>query len=148
MNQDTQNQAVGNCSENLKQHFQMFETHFNDPDFLLKCFQRLPIEEEIDIFDSYKNQLEKSFQLFSKATLAISLQEEELFNAKKLLIEKCGNFNRQIAVIKEEIVRERAILTDLKKECANYHRKIRHLEKQYQKLEEKCPPQRGDNCCF
>ena len=106
-------------------------------DFLIsQKIKNPPSDEEIELFNAYKQHIDRDFELFKQANLALTMQENELNDAKELLVKKVGEFNcrKQNAndvfnIINKEIDIARGTLNDLKRECNQYRRQIRFLEK-------------------
>ena len=105
-------------------------------DVLLSQIQIPPSHEELEIFNSYKGQINNNFELFKKINLALSEQEEELRNAKDILYKKVKEFedkkdnaNDILNIINKEIDSARNELNELKNTCNQYKRQIRYLEK-------------------
>ena len=88
-----------------------------------------PFEEEVELFNSYKTQIDTYFESMKQTNLLISLQEEELFKAKKQILEKFHEFNMAKEIILKEIAIERAELRALRKEKEQLKRNIMYLEK-------------------
>ena len=88
-----------------------------------------PSEEEIELFNSFKNHSECYFESLKHTNLLITMQEEELFKAKKQMLEKFHEFNMRKDVILKEIAIERAELSALRKEKEQLKRNITYLEK-------------------
>ena len=105
-----------------------------------------PSGEELELFRSYREQLDEAFKLFKQDNLAITIQQNELQKLKVKLEEAYEEFNRQrdaskkvLDDIRRDIEIEKSLLGDLRRESNNYRRKIRHLEKKINDLE-KCQP--------
>ena len=88
-----------------------------------------PSEEEVELFNSYKSQIDTYFESMKQTNLLISLQEEELVKAKKQILEKFHEFNMAKEIILQEIAIERAEVRDLRKEKEQLKRNIMYLEK-------------------
>ena len=98
-------------------------------DFLIsQKIKNLPSNEEIELFNAYKQHIDRDFELFKQANLALTMQENELNDAKELLVKKVEEFNCRkqnandvLNIINKEIDVAIATLNDLKREC-NQHR--------------------------
>ena len=80
-------------------------------------------EEEIEIFNAYKSHLDRDFEIFKQANLALTLQEKELQEAKTNIKKKYDQFHNRkknakevLRIIHREVEIERVTLNDLKRE--------------------------------
>ena len=91
-----------------------------DP-FLNESIEMLPSEEELELFNAYRQQLDESFLLFRQENLAITKQEKELQKLKIDMELKFEKFNRErdackkvLDDIRKDIAIERSILRDIR----------------------------------
>ena len=63
-------------------------------DFLIsQKIKNPPSEEEIELFNAYKQHIDRDFELFKQENLSLTMQENELNDAKELLVKKVEEFN-------------------------------------------------------
>ena len=74
-----------------------------DP-FLNESVKMLPSEEELELFNAYRQQLDESFLLFRQGNLAITNQEKELQKLKIDMELKFEKFNREIDACKKVLM--------------------------------------------
>ena len=106
-------------------------------DFLIsQKIKNPPSDEEIELFNAYKQHIDRDFELFKQANLALTMQENELNDAKELLVKKVEEFNCRkqnandvLNIINKEIDVAIGTLNDLKRACNQHRRQIRFLEK-------------------
>ena len=102
--------------------------------------------EEIELFQSYRRQLDEGFNLFRQSNLAIAIQGKELKKLKVQMELKHEEFNRQrdaskkvLDDIRRDIDMERCLLRELKGESNEYRRRIRYFEKELSNLDKWLP---------
>ena len=99
--------------------------------------------EEYELFQSFKSQLDNSFDLYKQNSLAITKQEEELriikhktesaLESYKIQKEQC---QENLESIKREIDLQRNILMEENFKCNEVRRRIRYFSKELDKVQQ------------
>ena len=119
-------------------------------DFLVSQSIKIPpSEEEIELFNSYKEHLDRDFQLFKQANMALTAQENELSDARALLLRKYEEYECKkqnaldvLNIINKEIDIARGTLNDTKRQMNSYKRQVRFLERKIVQLKLCIPPEK------
>ena len=97
--------------------------------------------EEYELFQSFKSQLDNSFDLYKQNNLAITKQEEELRSLKykteaaleSIQKEQC---QENLESVKREIDIQRNILREENFKCSEVRRRLRYFSKKLDKVQQ------------
>ena len=99
--------------------------------------------EEYELFQSFKSQLDNSFDLYKQNNLAITKQEEELRSLKYKTESALESYNIQneqcqenLELIKREINIQRNILREENFKCSEVRRRLRYFSKKLDSVQQ------------